>query len=58
VVHSELGDFICLDPSSAKSKGDARVLLVSHETGETEREWSTIAEFVEELVASADSGQD
>jgi hypothetical protein len=58
VVHSAIGDYICLDLSSAKSNGDARVLLVSYETDETDREWGTIAEFLEELLTSAETDED
>jgi hypothetical protein len=54
VVESQLGDFICLDPSSLTDKGDCRVLLISHETMAVEREWDSIAAFLEDLLEQED----
>jgi hypothetical protein len=52
VVQSQIGDFICLDTSTQTKDGDCPVLLVSHETGEVEREWDNVATFLDELLAS------
>jgi hypothetical protein len=49
---TEIGDSIWLDPARPKPGGDCRVILMSHETGEELREWSSIAEFLEELLAA------
>src|SRR5262249_17507312 len=52
VVQTETGDSIWLDTQRKKTDGECRVVLVSHETGETEREWPSVAAFVEELLTS------
>jgi hypothetical protein len=52
VIETEIGDSIWLDTSRLAPTGDCRVVLMSHETGE-EREWSGIAEFLEELLMPA-----
>jgi hypothetical protein len=49
---TEIGDSIWLDPARPKPGGDCRVVLMSHETGEEQREWSSIAEFLEELLTA------
>ncbi len=49
---TEIGDSIWLDPARAKPGGDCRVVLMSHETGGEQREWSSIAEFLAELLAA------
>jgi hypothetical protein len=50
IIHTEIGDSIWLDTSKPKPDGDCRVVLMSHETGDEERDWPTIAEFLEELL--------
>jgi hypothetical protein len=50
VIETEIGDSIWLDTSRGAPSGDCRVVLMSHETGEQEREWPGIAEFLEELL--------
>jgi hypothetical protein len=49
-VQTEIGDSIWLDTRRVRRDGDCRVVLMSHETGEQEREWPTVAEFLEELL--------
>jgi hypothetical protein len=49
-IRTEIGDSIWLDTTRTNKDGDCRVVLVSHETGEEEREWASVAEFLEELV--------
>jgi hypothetical protein len=49
---TEIGDSIWLDPARPKPGGDCRVAMMSHETGGEEREWSNIAEFLEELLTA------
>jgi hypothetical protein len=50
IMETEVGDSIWLDTSRQAPDGDCRVVLMSHETGELEREWSSIADFLEELL--------
>jgi hypothetical protein len=50
IIHTEIGDSIWLDTANPKADGDCRVVLMSHETGEEERDWPTVAEFLEELL--------
>jgi hypothetical protein len=50
IIHTELGDSIWLDTSQERPDGGCRVVLMSHETGEEERDWPTIAEFLDELL--------
>jgi hypothetical protein len=52
-VETETGDSVWLDTSRRRSNGDTGVLLLSHETGGTDREWSSVAEFLEELLTSS-----
>jgi hypothetical protein len=52
VVQTEIGDSIWLDTRRKKTGGECRVVLVSHETGEEEREWPSVAEFLEELLTA------
>ncbi len=52
VMATEIGDSIWLDPARAKPGGDCRVVLMSHETGDEQREWSSVAEFLEELLTA------
>jgi hypothetical protein len=54
VIETEIGDSIWLDTSRLAPGGDCRVVLMSHETGEQEREWTGIAEFLEELLTTAE----
>jgi hypothetical protein len=54
VVRTEIGDSIWLDTSQQRPDGDARVVLMSHETGGEEREWSSVAYFLEEFLAPED----
>ena len=49
-LKTEIGDSVWLDTSLPAPAGDCRVILMSHETGEQEREWPSIAEFLEELL--------
>jgi hypothetical protein len=50
-LQTEIGDSIWLDRAQQKPDGDCRVVLISHETGEEEREWSGVAAFLEELLS-------
>jgi hypothetical protein len=52
VMQTEIGDSIWLDTARQKSGGDCRVVLMSHETGEEEREWPSVADFLEELLTA------
>jgi hypothetical protein len=52
IVQTETGDSIWLDTKRKRPDGDCRVVLFSHETGETEREWPCAAEFLEELLTA------
>jgi hypothetical protein len=55
VMTTELGDSVWLDTSRPRGNSDCRVVLMSHETGEEERAWTSVAEFLEEvLVPEAD----
>ena len=54
VLRTELGDSVWLDTTQAKSVGDGRVVLMSHETGAAEREWTSVAEFLDELLTAED----
>jgi hypothetical protein len=51
-MHTEIGDSIWLDTAPPKLGGDSRVVLMSHETGEAEREWGSVSDFLEELLTS------
>jgi hypothetical protein len=51
-MQTEIGDSVWLDTSLPAPTGDCRVILMSHETGEQEREWPSITEFLEELLTS------
>jgi hypothetical protein len=50
VMETELGDSVCLDTAHLKPGGEGRVVLMSHATGGEQREWATIADFLEELL--------
>jgi hypothetical protein len=50
VMGTEFGDSIWLDTSRAGKAGDCPVVFMSHETGGQQREWPTIAEFLEEAL--------
>ena len=52
VTTTEFGDSIWLDTSRTGGTGDCRVVLMSHETGEEQREWSSVEEFLEEMLTS------
>jgi hypothetical protein len=52
VISTEIGDSIWPDTARPKPGGDCRVVLMSHETGEEQREWPSIAEFLEELLTA------
>jgi hypothetical protein len=54
IIHTEIGDSIWLDTAQPKRGGDCRVVLMSHETGEEEREWDSVADFLEELLTAED----
>jgi hypothetical protein len=53
VAQTEIGDSIWLDPGRKTGAGDCRVVLMSHETRDVDREWPSVAEFLEELLGSA-----
>jgi hypothetical protein len=50
VILTEVGDYVSLDTSKQIADGDCRVFLISHETGEAEREWGSVADFLEEVL--------
>src|SRR5262249_14741455 len=52
VVQSQIGDYICLDTSKETKDSDCPVVLIGHETNEVERQWDSVASFLEELLAS------
>ena len=52
IVQTETGDSIWLDTKRKRPDGDCRVLLVSHETGQADREWPCAAAFLEELLTA------
>src|SRR5262249_25636857 len=54
VMQTEIGDSVWLDTSGMKPEGDCRVVLMSHETGDEEREWSSVADFLEELLTAGE----
>jgi hypothetical protein len=55
VMETEIGDSVWLDTARQNPGGNCPVILMSHGTGEEEREWLTVADFLEELLmASAD----
>ena len=56
VVDSETGDYIGLDSSSIRPDGECRVMLLSHEEPAVEREWASVAEFLEDLLAGCAIG--
>jgi len=58
IIHTEIGDSIWLDTAKAKPDGDCRVVLMSHETGEEERDWPTVAEFLEEFLTETQEEED
>jgi len=50
IMTTELGDSIWLDTAKETANGDCRVVLMSHETWAEERDWPSVAEFLEELL--------
>jgi hypothetical protein len=52
LVRTEIGDSVWADMRATKPDGDCRVVLMSHETGNEEREWSSVADFLEELLTA------
>ena len=52
VMRTKIGDSVWLDTCATKPDGDCRVVLMSHETGKEEREWSSVADFLEELLTA------
>jgi hypothetical protein len=50
VMRTEIGDSIWLDAALPQPEGDCRVLLMSHETQDEDREWPSVAEFLGELL--------
>jgi hypothetical protein len=50
VMRTEIGDSIWLDTARPQPEGDCRVVLMSHETQDEERDWPSVAEFLEELL--------
>ncbi len=50
IMTTELGDSIWLDSAKPMLGGDCRVVMMSHETWSEERDWPTVAEFLEELL--------
>lgn len=49
---TEIGDSVWLDTARPKPGGDCPLVLMSHETGAEQREWPSVAEFLEELLAA------
>lgn len=60
ITHGLCGDFHSLDLSKQSADGDCRVLQISHETLQPEREWESIADFVQEIAETmlAETGDD
>jgi len=54
IMTTEFGDSVWLDTKRQTKDGDCRVALLSHETTEEDREWSSIAEFLEELLTATE----
>jgi hypothetical protein len=52
VMQTEIGDSVWLDTARPRPGGDCRVVLMSHETGEEQGEWPSIAGFLEELLTA------
>lgn len=50
VGETEFNDCLALDAGAQSEGGDCRVLLISHETLEVDREWDNTASFVEALL--------
>jgi hypothetical protein len=50
VMRTEIGDSIWLDTARPQPQGDCRVVLMSHETQDEDREWPSVAEFLDELL--------
>ncbi len=48
---TEFGDFVALDTGTQTESGDCHVLLVNHETMAVERQWDSVAAFLEEVLA-------
>jgi hypothetical protein len=57
VMTTEFGDSFWLDSSRPYGIGDCRVVMMSHETGKEQREWSSVAEFLEEMLTSSATQQ-
>ena len=49
-METEIGDSVWLDTAQTRPDGDCRVVLMSHETGQAEGEWPSVAEFLEDLL--------
>lgn len=54
VGETEFGDAVALDTSTVTKDGECRVVLMSHETMDVDREWNTVAEFLDEVLAEED----
>ena len=52
VLLTEVGDYVSLDTSKRDADGDCRVFHISHETGKADREWVSVADFLEELLTA------
>jgi hypothetical protein len=52
VMQTEIGDSVWLDTARKKPDGDCPVILMSHETGGEQREWPSVADFLEELLTA------
>ncbi|MBI3410795.1 MAG: hypothetical protein HY040_20860 [Planctomycetes bacterium] len=52
VMTTEFGDSVWLDTSRPSGRDDCRVTLMSHESGVEQREWSSVAEFLEEVFTA------
>jgi hypothetical protein len=52
VMRTEIGGSVWLHAARPKSGGECRVVLMSHETGAEQREWPSVAEFLEELLTA------
>jgi hypothetical protein len=50
VGETEFGDSVALETAKMTAKGECPVLLVSHETFDVDREWDTVAAFLQEVL--------
>ncbi|MCI0378285.1 MAG: SMI1/KNR4 family protein [Gemmataceae bacterium] len=50
VIETEIGDSVWLDTANVKPDGECPVIFLSHETGQQKRAWSSVGDFLEELL--------